>query len=273
MREQLCSKTGIVWLPHVKLASMSAPGPTGERQEHLDAIISFAGAGQRRLLFRGLDILTFKWAVGDLPEDGRFLLNTLFMFLKKENDPTTKFFGDEWIRSLTEAQEINADISEDNATYDQQAIDQKKVRPIQMVKFLRKYVSRRLLALSEGEIAPLMTAMRQLGVGSQGGAEALAIHQLIYDDWVAGSLNAPLAGIKTDVEWNAVRKAAAHLECTLLQQSGDTKPCLMSSKKGFYQCPKTAAQNKEMSTAPQSAAWLLGSRCNTDACRRSAGCG
>ena len=35
-REQGRSKTGIASLPHVKLAPMSAPGPTGERQEHLD---------------------------------------------------------------------------------------------------------------------------------------------------------------------------------------------------------------------------------------------
>ena len=40
---------------------MSAPGPTGERQEHLDAIVSFAGADQRGRLFRELDILTIKW--------------------------------------------------------------------------------------------------------------------------------------------------------------------------------------------------------------------
>ena len=53
---------------------------------------------------------------------------------------------------------------------DQEGVD--PVRPIQMGEFLRKYVSRRLLALSEGEIAALTTAMRQLGVASQGGAEA-----------------------------------------------------------------------------------------------------
>ena len=75
MREQGRSKTGIASLPHVKLAPMSAPGAAGERQEHLDAIVSFAGAGQRRRLFRGLDILTIKWATGDLPEECRFLLN------------------------------------------------------------------------------------------------------------------------------------------------------------------------------------------------------
>ena len=58
----------------------------------------------------------------------------------------------------------------------------KKVRPLQIRDFLRKYVSRRLPALSESEIAALTTGVRQLVVGSQGGAEALAIfHQLIYD--------------------------------------------------------------------------------------------
>ena len=76
--------------------------------------------------------------------------------------PTTKLFDDEeWIRSLTEAQEITADVPEGSVTYDLQAVE---VRPIQMAEFLRKYVSRRLLALSEGEIAALITATRQLGV-------------------------------------------------------------------------------------------------------------
>ena len=42
-----------------RFAPMSAPGPTGERREHLDAIVSFAGAGQRRRLFR---VLTFSLA-------------------------------------------------------------------------------------------------------------------------------------------------------------------------------------------------------------------
>ena len=87
---------------------------------------------------------------------------------------------------LTEAQEITADVPEENVTKDQQVVDTKKVRPIQMGEFLRKCVSRRLLALSEGEIAALTTAMRQLGVGSQGGAEALAIfHQLVHDEWAS----------------------------------------------------------------------------------------
>ena len=168
-REQGRTRTGIASLPHVKLSPMSGPGPTGERQEHLDAIVSFAGAGQ---------------ATGDFPEECRFLLDTQLMFLKKEKDPTSKLLDDDdWIRSLTEAQEITADVREDSVM-DHQEVDPKKVRPIQSNgKFLRKYISRRLLALTEGETAALTTAMRQLVVGSQGGGEALAIfHHLLYDE-------------------------------------------------------------------------------------------
>ena len=62
------NKTGITSLPHVKLAPMSPPGPTGERQEHVDATIAIAGAGQKGRLFRVLDVLTAKWATGDIPE-------------------------------------------------------------------------------------------------------------------------------------------------------------------------------------------------------------
>ena len=78
------------------------------------------------------------------------------MFLKNEKDPTTKIYDDDdWIRCFTEAQEITVDIPEQCVTYG-------------LWDFLRKYVSRRLLALTEGEIAALTTAMRKLGVGSQG---------------------------------------------------------------------------------------------------------
>ena len=39
------------------------PWAMGERQEHLDAVVAFVGAGQRRRMFRVLDILTVKWAM------------------------------------------------------------------------------------------------------------------------------------------------------------------------------------------------------------------
>ena len=113
----------------------------------------------------------------DLLEECRFLLDTQHVFFKQEKDPTTKLFdADEWIRSDTEVRAVIADIPEERITHNQHEVDPKKVRPIQMGEFMREYVSRRLLALSEGDIAALTTAMRQLGVGSQGGgAEAFRL--------------------------------------------------------------------------------------------------
>ena len=81
---------------------------------------------------------------------------------------------------------------------------------------MRTYVSRRLLALSE-EIAALTTSVRQIGVGTPGGGEVLAIfHQLLHDEWMTGSLSGPLARNKVDekncfgmIEWNAVREVAS----------------------------------------------------------------
>ena len=55
------------------------------------------------------------------------------------------FDDDEWIRSLTEAQAVTADITEERITHNQSELDPAKGRPIQ--EFVRKSVSRRLLAL------------------------------------------------------------------------------------------------------------------------------
>ena len=130
-----------------------------------------------------------------------------------------QFYDDEWIRSLTEVQEISADIPEDSVMYDRHEVDPKKVRPIQMGEFLPKY------------IAALTTSMRQIGVGTQGGAEALAnFHQLLYDEWITGSRNESLARIKVDekncfeiIEWRVVREAASRFlpKHTQQQQRGN----------------------------------------------------
>ena len=55
----------IASLPRVKLSPTCASGPTGERQEHLDVIVPFAGSGQKRRLFREIHILTIKRTTGD----------------------------------------------------------------------------------------------------------------------------------------------------------------------------------------------------------------
>ena len=68
-------------------------------------------------MFRVLDVLTVKWATGDLPEECRFQLNTQLLFFKKEKEPTAKLFDDDgWIRSLTEVEAVNAHIPEGRVT-------------------------------------------------------------------------------------------------------------------------------------------------------------
>ena len=60
-----------------------------------------------------------------------------------------------------------ADIPEECIIFDQEGVDPNKVRPIQMGELLRKYVSRRLLALSEGELAAEIEAAKIFEVGQR----------------------------------------------------------------------------------------------------------
>ena len=166
--------------------------------------------------------------MGDLPEECRFLLNTQLMFLKKEKDPTSKQFDDdEWIWSLAEAQQVTTDIPENSVTCDQQ--DVKKVRPIQMGEFSRKNVTRRLLALGEGEIVVLTTSMRQIGVGTPGGAEALVFHLLLYDEWMTGTAGQNQSR-REKLLWDdrmegGARRGIAGRACGLLHCSGSPRRC------------------------------------------------
>ena len=130
---------------------------------------------------------------------------------------------------------------------------------------MRKCVSRRLLALSEGEIATLTTSMRQIGVGTPGGAEALAIfHQFLFDEGMTGSLSGPLARIKVDekncfgmIVWKAVREAASRfLPKHKAAAAWNIGVCPTLNKKGSHQCRRIRVQSKETSMARWSAAWL-----------------
>ena len=135
-----------------------------------------------------------------------------------------------------------------------------------MEDFLRKHVLRRLLALSEGEVAALTTSMRQIGVGTPGGAEALSIfRQLLYDEWMTGSLRGPLARIKVDekkncfemIERKAVREAASRF---LPQHTAAAAATWKHRKLSHVEQEglsrrRIEVQSKETSMARWSAAW------------------
>ena len=74
---------------------MSAPGPTGDRQEQLDDILRSCGPAVTRRLVRALDELTVRQAAGTLAEARRWLLNTQLLFLRKDVESKNKDFDDE----------------------------------------------------------------------------------------------------------------------------------------------------------------------------------
>ena len=178
---------------------------------------------------RALDALTVGWATNALPPTCRWLLNTQVLFLQKAREPACKLFDDEawldWLAAQPEewsedvAESDVADVGPEVAADGDVAMaaptepPRAAVRPIQMGEFLRKWVSKRLLKLNDADISRIMIAMRQLGVGTSGGAEALAtFHQLLFELWEAGELHQPLARIKVDekncfgkLEWEAIR--------------------------------------------------------------------
>jgi hypothetical protein len=186
----------------------------------LDDILNGAGASQRRRLTRTLDELTVRWATNRLPRACRWLLNTQVLFLRKDREPTCKGFddyewlrtlpendtdaevaGDEWMQDVAESNvvEEGPEVEPDEPTNATNAVPRPKVRPIPMGEFLRKWVSRGLLRLTSGDMAQVMAAMRQLGNGTSGGTEAMAIsHQILHDLWRAEELTQTLARIKVD---------------------------------------------------------------------------
>ena len=131
-----CSKTGTASLPHVKFAIMSAAGPFGERHEHL--MPSFLLALDRSDGCFGCSISSQSSG-----PQGASLKNVVSYtirsscFCRAKDFTTETFDDDEWFRSLTEAQEIAADIPDERITYDQDGVDTQKVRPVQMGACLR----------------------------------------------------------------------------------------------------------------------------------------
>ena len=89
------NKIGRGELPMLPRLPATAPGPSGERQEHLDDILKSCGPAVEERLMRALDQLTVRWAVGTLPDACRWLLDTQLLFLRKDTDTENKDFDDE----------------------------------------------------------------------------------------------------------------------------------------------------------------------------------
>eukprot|EP00973_Karenia_brevis_P086919 12054066-Karenia_brevis.AAC.1 len=73
-------------LPMVSMPSLTAPGPSGERPEHLRDCLAQKSVSGRRRLIRALDALTLQWAGGNVSSEARWLLNTSLTWLKKGDE-------------------------------------------------------------------------------------------------------------------------------------------------------------------------------------------
>lgn len=105
-------------IPWAKLAPLSAPGPSGDRQEYLDDMLNGCGARSRRRLIRARDSLTVCWATNNLLECCAWMHNTQVIFLKKDRASQSKHFeDDEWARWASTSFERDGD-EESVAPYD-----------------------------------------------------------------------------------------------------------------------------------------------------------
>jgi len=124
-------------LPWVRLPPLSAPGPSGERPEHLEDILNSTHTSAKRKLLRALDKLTVRWATGSLPDTCRWLLNTRVMFLRKDREPVDNDFDDvDWLTTLSEEDVTNA-APPDATDTTSGSVSKPKVRPIQMGEYIR----------------------------------------------------------------------------------------------------------------------------------------
>ena len=89
--------------------------------------------------------------------------------------------------------------------------------------------------------------MRQIGVGTPGGAEALAIFHQLHEKNCFGM-----------IEWKALREAASRFfPKHTAQQHGNIGTCRLLNRKGSRQCRRIKAQSKETLMGSWSAAWPL----------------
>ena len=156
------------------------------------------------------DILTIKWATGDL--------HTQPIFLQEEKkiqprNSSMTISGSARLRERkksppTSQQTASCVVSKRSIT--------KKFGPSRWVSSCESTFHDDLWRSVKEKIAA-RTSMRQIGVGSFGGAEALVVLPLLlHNEWIAGSLNESLSRIKVNekncfgmIEWKVVREAAS----------------------------------------------------------------
>lgn len=89
--------TRVPLIPMPRFAALSAPGPSGERAEHLAECLETRRVVVKRRLHRALDHLTVRAARGTLPKGANWLLHTQLTFLKKDREGEPGDEEDAWL--------------------------------------------------------------------------------------------------------------------------------------------------------------------------------
>ncbi len=85
-------------MPWTTFPALTAPGPTGERHEHLRDCMETQHAAKKRQMRRKLDELTIQVALGKLSVHARWLLDTSLIWLNKQSDKQgDNADGEDWL--------------------------------------------------------------------------------------------------------------------------------------------------------------------------------
>ena len=165
-------------LKGVRFASLTAPGPSGERPEHAKELLSCHSRQVANRLCRAMGALQRKIKAGALIEEARWIKRSRLVFLEKKGSV--------------------------------------KPRPIRVGEFLRSTVAKRLQRQAAPRLRKTFRAYHQWGVAMPGGAEALVHWRATVEELARNGLIEPLVAFDLDlsnmfgtIEWAEIREAAA----------------------------------------------------------------
>ena len=212
-----------VGLPTVRMNPNTAPGVSGERVAHWQACLNAPDQATRQRFRRVVDRITVLYATGQLPDSFQWLYNTKVIFLDKATQQKNEAFeAEDWIVSdgIRVPKQLTGQVNGaagQLSPQEKEALQRKKVRPIQMGEVMMKWLSKRCLKADQAMRDRVMLQARQYGCGIEGGAEAIQVFmQTLHDLWETGDLTVPLVRIKIDESnffgncyWDAMRKQVA----------------------------------------------------------------
>ena len=122
-------------LKGVRYASLTAPGPSGTRPEHISDMLSVARRTDANKLQRALAMIYAAADSGVLPTEARWLTRTRLCWQRKKTG---------------------------------------KPRPVKMGEFLRSAYAKKLISRHKSKLRKVFLGMHQWGVGMPGAVEALS---------------------------------------------------------------------------------------------------